>query len=538
MTVPRRLTVVGSGPSGVQFAETALAMGHQVTMVDVGRTPPPVVLPDAGFDDLKLQLDDPSTYFLGTGFEGALLPDNGQEYYGIPPNKQYVFETPSRFAEVLEGFAPLFSFAGGGLAEAWTAGCYPFNREESEAFPFPYESLVEHYEEVALRIGVTGADDDLAKFMPLHRHLMRPLPFDEHSELLMRTYGRRRDRINRATGVYFGRTRVATLSEAVGDRHACNTLGRCLWGCPNGSIYTPSQTLRQLHAHTSFRYLPGLEVQHFALSPEGRATSLVARHIGSGETSRLPVDQLVLAAGALPSAAIVLRSVAAATGEHVRLEGLMDNRQVLVPFLNFRMLGRTHSPRSYQYHLLGLGLDQPKKREYVHGQITTLKTALMHPIIQQLPFGLRTSMLIARRCHAALGVVNVNFHDDRRASNTVELAGSATDARLSIRYAPADNEPERIGGAMKRLRRALLHLGCVVPPGMQHVRPMGASVHYAGLFPMSAAPNGRWTTDPYGRMREFPNVSLVDGSTFPFLPAKNLTFTLMANASRIAASEL
>ena len=72
---------------------------------------------------------------------------------------------------------------------------------------------------------------------------------------------------------------------------------------------------------------------------------------------------------------------------------------------------------------------------------------------------------------------------------------------------------------------------------MQHVRPMGASVHYAGVFPMTA--NGRrWATDAHCRSREFPNLLLVDGATFPFLPAKNLTFTLMANATRVATEAL
>ena len=38
-----------------------------------------------------------------------------------------------------------------------------------------------------------------------------------------------------------------------------------------------------------------------------------------------------------------------------------------------------------------------------------------------------------------------------------------------------------------------------------------------------------------GQSHDFENLYLVDGVTFPFLPAKNLTFTLMANAARIAA---
>ncbi len=45
------------------------------------------------------------------------------------------------------------------------------------------------------------------------------------------------------------------------------------------------------------------------------------------------------------------------------------------------------------------------------------------------------------------------------------------------------------------------------------------------------------TTTPNGRSRRFDNLHFADGTTFPFLPAKNLTFTLMANAVRIARAD-
>jgi choline dehydrogenase-like flavoprotein len=45
---------------------------------------------------------------------------------------------------------------------------------------------------------------------------------------------------------------------------------------------------------------------------------------------------------------------------------------------------------------------------------------------------------------------------------------------------------------------------------------------------------GPFTATEHGQSRDFENVFLVDGATFPFLPAKNVTFTLMANAVRIA----
>ena len=95
-------------------------------------------------------------------------------------------------------------------------------------------------------------------------------------------------------------------------------------------------------------------------------------------------------------------------------------------------------------------------------------------------------------------------------------------------------DPTSVDQALGRVRKALRLLGCIVPPGMQHTRPMGASVHYAGMIPMAA--EGQFTTDARCRTRAWDNVWIADGATFPFLPSKNITFTLMANAARIAAT--
>ena len=137
--------------------------------------------------------------------------------------------------------------------------------------------------------------------------------------------------------------------------------------------------------------------------------------------------------------------------------------------------------------------------------------------------------------HAALGIVNVNLRDTRRDDSYVELTGDDEQPRLHVHYAPDSAEPALIADATRRVKKALAVLGCFVPPGMAHVRPMGASVHYAGTLPMTrvAAP---LTTTERCETRDVENVFVVDGATFPFLPAKNITFTLMANAIRVAES--
>ena len=525
------VTVVGSGASGVHFALTVLRKGGTVRMIDVGREGRPPVLPDAGLTELKDRLEDPAAYFLGTKFEAVLLPGESEEYYGIPPSKDFVFDQPDGFGHSSSGFSPLFSFAQGGLGEVWTGGCYPLSADETSDFPFPYADLVHAYGEVARRIGITGEVDDLARFMPVHDHLQPPLRLDAHSERLLASYAKNRARLNRE-GAYVGRTRVATLSQPLGSRQACEYTGRCVWGCPRGALYTPSQTLRECQAFPAFEYIAGAEVRRLDLDAGNRVRAVVARMLGSDEEREFPAGRVALAAGALLSTKIFLATMLHARGARMRLRGLMDNRQVLVPFVNLGMIGRPFSSRTYQYHLLGLGLESASAKEYVHGQITTLKTALTHPLIQRMPLDLGVSTLAFRAVHAALGLVNVNFHDTRRDNSYVELSPDDA-ATIRIHYEPDASEPDRMRAALRRIKRTLRALNCFVPPGMTHVRPMGASVHYAGTLPMTGTP-GTCTVDENGQSRDVPGLFVVDGAAFPFLPAKNITFTLMANATRIA----
>jgi choline dehydrogenase-like flavoprotein len=528
------IVVVGSGASAVHFALTALEKGREVLMLDVGRSRPAPVMPDATWAQLKDQLPNPEGYFLGERFESVLLPGGRGEYYGFPPSKSHVFEGVPQFRHASSGFEPLVSFAKGGLAEAWTGGVYPFNQAELADFPFSASELAPYYDRVADRIGISGEEDDLARFMPVHQHLLPPLELDEHSRMLVEAYQRRRSQINRTLRCYLGRSRIATITRDRPGRKACSRLGRCLWGCPSGSLYVPSMTLDDCRRHPGFRYMGGVFVRRF-LTRGSRVVAVTVEQAASGATEEIGVETLVLAAGTLATARIVLDSVRHAAGDDIMLDGLMDNRQILLPFLNLGMLRRRYDPDTYQYHQLGLGIEGADAKQYVHCQITTLKTAMIHPIVQKLPLDLRTALRLFRNVHAALGVVNINLHDTRRAENGVRLetGRGVAPSSLLVGYRPPAGEEARMKAVIKHVKRVLRALNCYVPPGMMHVRPMGASVHYAGLLPMSAA-RGRWTTSPHGQSHDFDNLFVADGTTFPFLPAKNLTFTLMANATRIA----
>lgn len=538
-----KVVVVGSGPSGLHFAQTVLERGHEVELVDVGMPKPPIAAPDLDFTALKGGLDDPVGYFVGADLSQAVIPApdgaGDDEYYGIPPSKAYVFETPPQFDFAARGFAPLFSFAAGGLAETWTGGAYPLNDHELRDFPFDYADIAAAYGEVAGRVGVAGEEDDLGVCFPAHDGLATPTRLDRSGAALMAQYGRRRERLIARHRIRLGRSRQAVLTQARDGREGCRYCGRCLWGCPNGAFYTPSLTLERCRADRRFTYRSGAYVSHFDLGRDSEIASAVAYPASGGGAERVKGDAYVLACGTLGTANIILRSMFKATREILALDGLMDNRQILAPFFNLAMLGRPAELDAYQYHQLALGVEMDEPANYVHGQITTLSSATAHPIVSGLPMDLKTSAAVFRTLRSGLCVANINFPDTRRPDNHVTLDPALERdgfPLLSIRYAPPPGEARRIRQTLRRVGRFLRAIGAPLIPGMAHQRPMGASVHYSGTLPM-VADKQDWAVSPTCRSYNLSNLFVVDGSTMPFLPAKNLTFTLMANAVRIARAE-
>ena len=107
----------------------------------------------------------------------------------------------------------------------------------------------------------------------------------------------------------------------------------------------------------------------------------------------------------------------------------------------------------------------------------------------------------------------------------------AGEFRRKAHYDLSEREQSRIDRIERSIAGSFARLRCIP---LRRVRPgHAASVHYGGTFPMSTADEGPLSTDPKGRLRATDSVYLADGSTFPHLPSKGLTFTLMANARRI-----
>ncbi|HEY1790923.1 MAG TPA: GMC oxidoreductase, partial [Verrucomicrobiae bacterium] len=76
--------------------------------------------------------------------------------------------------------------------------------------------------------------------------------------------------------------------------------------------------------------------------------------------------------------------------------------------------------------------------------------------------------------------------------------------------------------------------GFVIPPMLQISKP-GRGFHCGSSLPMRAQPASDFETDCLGRPRGWSRIHVVDASVLPSVPATTITFSVMANAHRIAS---
>ena len=134
----------------------------------------------------------------------------------------------------------------------------------------------------------------------------------------------------------------------------------------------------------------------------------------------------------------------------------------------------------------------------------------------------------------ALVIAGIHHSDAPHAGKSVRLSsgGGAGLPAMHFDFAPTTEETSRRRARERALSRLLLRLG-LVPCG--RIDPGAASsIHYAGTLPVQASGDEPFGTLPDGRLRGARRVFVGDASSWRHLPAKGLTFTLMANAIRVA----
>ncbi len=525
------VTVVGAGVAGAHAALTLLERGFAVEHWDVGRTE--AAFPPAGrsFDDLKSDLDDPVSHLLGGNLE-ALIPPAAPELLRYPPSRAFLLDrNDSSAGLVADGFAPFGSFALGGLANGWGANALSYDENDLREWPVPSADMAAAYRTVYERIPVAGpANDDLSPHLSHVFASQAPVALTEPDRRLLARYESRRAALA-ARGVKLGLARLAVVTDPARP-DACDHCNRCLWGCPRGSIYNPAlSTLHACRRYDGYRYVAGRQV--LSLRAEaGAATAIRFRETASGAVREQPCATVLLAAGALQTGAIFLRTLAALRPDLApESAGLMDTTVVKIPFLAVRSIGAAPPERAFQFNRLLLGLvgNPAPWPDYLHGELLHLTSLLYHPLIERMPLDSRASARVFFALRSALGVVTLFMPDRLEPGNGQVLTDRGDEAPVRLTYRESDRKQAFVRASIARVRAALWRLGCLPRPAV--ISPPGAGIHYAGTVPMGEGPR---RCDSDGRTHLLRNVHIADGAAFPSLPSKSITMSLAAHATRVA----
>ncbi|HUI08002.1 MAG TPA: hypothetical protein VL486_13470 [Verrucomicrobiae bacterium] len=524
------IIVVGSGASGVHVAWPLVEAGLTVTMLDTGvrdEVYEPLV-PARPYTEVRCADARQHRYLLGDNFEGIPLGQLGAGPQLTPP-RQFVFRhaealTPTRSPE----FEAVESLALGGLAGAWGAVSFPYLDGELRQTGLPANQLRKHYETVARRIGVSGdRSDDLSRVRGPLEALQPPLLLDSHAEQILARYERKRDALHRA-GCYVGQTLLAALTRDLGERKAHTYYDMDFWSNAGGSVYRPALSVKDLGRSANFRYRPSYLVETFAES-SADAVRVRARSLASNRVEEFEARRLILAAGALGTTRIVLRSL----GQYDVRVPLTSNPHSYIPCVHYRSLGRMPRERRHSLAQLTMVFDPTGDREHlVQSQLYSYGSLMLFRLLQELPLPYRESLRIMRALvpHMVIWVVQ---HEDRPSPDkycALRRNREGTGDYLEVVYHLSPESQRTRRANEKRMAGFVRQLGCL--PIRTVNTPDGSSIHYAGQFPATVADKPLSTT-VNGRLRPTRTVYLADGSAFAYVPAKGLTLTLMANANRL-----
>jgi hypothetical protein len=250
----------------------------------------------------------------------------------------------------------------------------------------------------------------------------------------------------------------------------------------------------------------------------------------TGSRERHEARALVLAAGTFGTARLVLRSL----GCYDTPVPLVANPYTYVPTLNLRMFGRaTRDRRSSQGQLTAILVREGPNR-LVQAQAFSYRSLLTFKLMKELPLAARESRQILQALMSCFTILGIH-HEDRPTAGkrcTLRRGSAGAPDVLRIDYRPSPEEERQQREDERALLACFRRLGCLP---LKSIRPgHGSSIHYAGTFPIS--PEDRpLTCDRESRLRGTRSVYLADGSVFPWLPPKGLTFNIMANADRVGA---
>ncbi len=410
----------------------------------------------------------------------------------------------------------------GGFGNVWGAAALPYTDQDLSDWPISSADLADSFRNLSQFMPMSGESDPLEEFFPFYRENITSLKRSEQTHALLEFLGKHDQKL-KGRGIISGRARVAVDSTA--GHSGCRYCGRCLEGCPYGSIFNPRLLWRALERDGT-KIHKGFYAVEFEEGTDGVVLSTM--DVKSGSPRQFHVERLFLATGAISTTRLVARSLKLRN----RPVRILDSQYFFFPLLSYRKA--TDLAVRFTLAEIFLQLRTPQvSNNYVHFQVYGLSDMFRRTIQSMMPSWLQLGPLplldtVASRFYLVQGFLHSS--DSAHLELTVPSPQGPAD-EIHVRGIVNPRALDVSKRAQACLRRALAGFG-IIPPLSPTIVPPGRSFHAGGSFPM-ASKNNPYCSDLLGRPAGLRRTHLLDASTFPSIPATTIAYTAMANSDRV-----
>lgn len=523
--------VLGSGLSGVACAQALLDAGASVSMIDVGEQCEPQKR--QAIESLSTQ--EPQSWdpdivnalkgdFLAARRGLAFKPAYGSDF----PYAKEALKTISQ-----DGTKCLISYAQGGLSNVWGAAVLPYRREDFRGWPIDLDALEASYKAVAKVIKIAARHDDLEAMFPFYGPHFAPTTLSSQARALLDNLEGRRQALQ-SEGIVFGQSRLAVRTAPDENGPACKNVGLCLTGCPYSAIYCATYTLKSILKNPRFRYLPGLIVEKVEETTK-KEVKIVCRSLTEGRRELFFGKRVFVACGALATTKIIVNSLSP--------QGAMLTMRCqpyfLLPLLMIKGGFHASAERLHALAQIFIEILDCRISEYpVHLQLYTYNEFYqqrLRQLLRKVPIlGNKIEEPLLDRIAAIQGYLH---SDEAEGVSVRAVPGAAESMRLELSGRVSFRTRRKISLVLLKILRQTRSLGVVPLLPLAEVGRPGEGNHIGAIFPMAAKPAG-FESDSLGRVGPLRRVHVVDSSVLTTLPSTTLSYTIMANAHRIATKVL
>ena len=508
--------VVGTGHAGIAAGEALRRRDMPFEVVDVGYD-----LEDGIECDVrKLAAKDPSEW--EDALKYRLYQPPVVSIRGVERRNsfgsEFTYRVPDCLSVSMGKCTSELSHAFGGFGNVWGAAMLPYSDHGLRDWPIPNEDLKTSYANVLRYVPLSAVPDDLRNHFPLFIDHSIPLQTSPQSAALLAALEKNRQGLS-LNGLEFGRSRLAV--DASQSSTGCRYCGRCLEGCPYGSIFNPRLLWKQ-HAETGVAIHRGYYVVEFEEQPDHVDVTTVS--VTDGSLRKWKTRRLYLAAGHIATARLVARSLKR-FNDSIRIA---DGQYFFFPLISYR----SHRAEM-QFTLADVFLEMLNREvseNYVHFQIYGANQFFEQALRTIVPAPFPVSPVLHR-----LYLVQGFLHSDECGHLELTVTpGSEKSDEIILRGVENPNALRTARKAQALLRKVMLGFG-IIPPAYLKLAPVGRSFHGGASFPMGGS-HPFYSSDTLGRPAGLKRVHIIDSANFPTIPGSTIALSIMANADRIAAA--